>query len=97
MQLIVSAGIIAAVVLWGLVSPRTLDSVFSTLLSDITKSFGWFYLWVVLGLVALAFFLAVSRYGNLKLGDEDDEPQPPLTIAEGLDFPDGIGIRPSAP
>ena len=31
--------------------------------------------WVVLGLVVLAIFLAFSRYGDLKLGDEDDEPE----------------------
>ena len=75
MQLIVSAVIIAAVVFWGLISPATLSGFFNTLLADVTRTFGWFYLWVVLGLVGLAFFLAVSRYGDLKLGDEDDDPE----------------------
>lgn len=92
MQLIVSAGLIAAVVLWGLVSPRTLDNVFSTLLSDVTRTFGWFYLWVVLGLVVLAFFLAVSRYGDLKLGDEDEEPEFSVGAWFAMLFAAGMGI-----
>ncbi len=92
MQLIVSAAIIGAVVLWGLISPRTLDSVFSTLLADITRTFGWFYLWVVLGLVLLAFFLAVSRYGDLKLGDEDDEPEFSIGAWFSMLFAAGMGI-----
>ncbi|MBB1604709.1 BCCT family transporter [Variovorax sp. UMC13] len=92
MQLIVSAGLIAAVVLWGLVSPATLDRIFSALLADITRSFGWFYLWVVLGLVVLAFFLAVSRYGDLKLGDEDEEPEFSVGAWFAMLFAAGMGI-----
>jgi glycine betaine transporter len=92
MQLIVSAGLIAAVVLWGLWSPATLDSVFGQALASITRNFGWFYLWVVLGLVILAFFLAFSRYGDLKLGDEDDEPEFSLGAWFSMLFAAGMGI-----
>lgn len=92
MQLIVSAAIIAAVVLWGLVSPSTLDTFFNTLLADVTRTFGWFYLWVVLGLVVLALFLAMSRYGDLKLGDEDDEPEFSVGAWFAMLFAAGMGI-----
>jgi glycine betaine transporter len=92
MELVISAGLIAAVVLWGLVAPATLDSVFSELLGTITHNFGWFYLWVVLGLVVLAFFLAVSRYGDLKLGDEDDEPEFSVGAWFSMLFAAGMGI-----
>lgn len=92
MQLIVSAALIAVVVLWGLVSPRTLDRFFGALLEDITRSFGWFYLWVVLGLVVLALFLAVSRFGNVKLGDDDDEPEFSVGAWFSMLFAAGMGI-----
>lgn len=92
MQIIFSAGLIVAVVLWGLVSPASLDSVFGQLLVSITRNFGWFYLWVVLGLVILAFFLAVSRYGDLKLGDEDDEPEFSVGAWFSMLFAAGMGI-----
>ena len=92
MQLFASAGLIAAVVIWGLLSPATLDSVFGTALVHITRNFGWFYLWLVLGLVVLAFFLAFSRFGDLKLGDEDDEPEFSLGAWFAMLFAAGMGI-----
>ncbi len=92
MQLLISAGLIAAVVLWGMISPATLDGVFGELLGTITRNFGWFYLWLVLGLVVLAFFLAFSRYGNLKLGDEDEEPEFSIGAWFSMLFAAGMGI-----
>ena len=50
------------------------------------------YLWVVLGLVGLAFFLALSRYGDLKLGDEDDEPEFSTPTWFAMLFAAGMGI-----
>ncbi|PYE76235.1 BCCT, betaine/carnitine/choline family transporter [Xylophilus ampelinus] len=73
--LLASMAIIATVVVWGLAAPAALDRFFGGALASITRNFGWLYLWVVLGLVLLALFLAASRYGDLKLGDEDDEPE----------------------
>ena len=92
MQLIVSAGIILITVLWGIVAPKSLAGVFDTALAAITRSFGWFYLWVVLGLVVLAIFLAFSRYGNLKLGNEDDEPEFSVGTWFAMLFAAGMGI-----
>jgi len=92
LQLIVSAGLIAVIVLWGLLSPVTLDSFFGQALVSITHNFGWLYLWLVLGLVVLAFFLAFSRYGDLKLGDEDDEPEFSMGAWFSMLFAAGMGI-----
>ena len=92
MQLVISAGLIGAVVLWGLLSPATLDAVFGVVLSTVTRNFGWLYLWVVLGLVVLAFVLAFSRYGDLKLGDEDEEPEFSLGAWFSMLFSAGMGI-----
>ena len=92
MQLFISAGLILLVVLWGLLSPTTLDAVFGTALSAITQNFGWFYLWIVLGIVVLAFYLAFSRYGNLKLGAEDEEPEFSVGAWFAMLFAAGMGI-----
>ena len=53
MQLVVSAGLILTIVLWGVLAPASLGGFFDTLLAVITRDFGWLYLWVVLGLVVL--------------------------------------------
>jgi glycine betaine transporter len=91
-QLIISAGFILAIVLWGVVSPAHLGTVFDGALAVITRNFGWFYLWVVLGLVILALFLAFGRYGNLKLGADDEEPEFSIGSWFAMLFAAGMGI-----
>jgi len=92
MQTALSAGFILAIVLWGVIAPATMGSVFDTVLATVTRNFGWFYLWVVLGMVAFALFMAFSRYGNLKLGDEDDEPEFSIGSWFSMLFAAGMGI-----
>ena len=92
MQLIVSAGVILAIVLWGVVAPDSLDALFQNALVVITRDFGWLYLWVVLGLVVFALVLAFSRYGDLKLGGEEDEPEFSIGSWFAMLFAAGMGI-----
>ena len=92
MQLLISAGLIALIVLWGLIAPASLGSTFDQALVIATKNFGWLYLWVVFGLVLLSAFLALSRYGDLKLGAEDEEPEFSLLSWFAMLFAAGMGI-----
>lgn len=92
MQLFISAGLIVAVVLWGVLAPASLGAAFDNALATLTTNFGWFYLWVVLALVLMALLLAVSRYGDLKLGDEDDEPEFSIGAWFSMLFAAGMGI-----
>ena len=92
MQMMVSAGFILAVVVWGIVAPTALGQVFDTALASISTNFGWLYLWVVLGLVILAMILAFSRYGSLKLGGPDDEPEFSVASWFAMLFAAGMGI-----
>lgn len=59
----------------GIVAPEHMAGVFAATLASLTRNSGWFYLWVVLALVLFAAYVAFSRYGSLKLGGEDDEPE----------------------
>ncbi len=92
MQLVLSAGGILAIVVWGLLAPASLAAVFDQALAFITVHFGWLYLWVVLGLVLVSLVLAFSRYGDLKLGGEDDEPEFALGSWFAMLFAAGMGI-----
>lgn len=92
MQLIVSAGLILAIVVWGVIAPDHLGAIFDGALAMIIRNFGWFYLWVVLGLVVLALVLAFGRYGRLKLGAEDEEPEFSLGSWFAMLFAAGMGI-----
>jgi glycine betaine transporter len=62
------------------------------MLSALTRNFGWLYLWVVLGLVMFAGFVAFSRYGSLKLGAEDEEPEFSVGSWFAMLFAAGMGI-----
>ena len=92
MQLILTAGFILLIVLWGILSPASMASVFDTALASITRNFGWLYLWIVLGLVVFAILVAVTRYGDLKLGGEDDEPEFSVGSWFAMLFAAGMGI-----
>lgn len=92
MQLVISTGVILLTVAWGIFAPASLGTAFDSLLAVITTNFGWLYLWVVLGLVLLTGFLAFSRYGNLKLGTDDDEPEFSLISWFSMLFAAGMGI-----
>jgi len=92
MQMLCSAGFIFLIVLWGIFAPDNMASVFDTMLAALTRNFGWFYLWVVLGLVLFAAYVAFSRYGQLRLGGEDDEPEFSIGSWFAMLFAAGMGI-----
>ena len=92
MELIISAGFIVAIVIWGVVAPGHLGAVFDLALATLTRNFGWFYLWLVFALVVMCLVLAFSRYGDLKLGDEDEEPEFSVGAWFSMLFAAGMGI-----
>jgi len=92
MQMVLSAGFILLVVLWGILAPDNMASVFNDVLASLTRNFGWLYLWMVLALVVFAAFVAFSRYGNLKLGGEDEEPEFSAGSWFAMLFAAGMGI-----
>ena len=92
MKLAISSASIALLVLWGIVSPATLGGFFDQALVAVTRNFGWFYLWEVLALVGVAAFLALSRYGNMRLGNDEEEPEFSTGAWFSMLFAAGMGI-----
>jgi len=92
MQMFFSAGFILLIVLWGIFAPDNMAAIFDTLLAALTRNFGWLYLWVVLAMVVFAAYAALGRYGNLKLGAEDDEPEFGIGSWFAMLFAAGMGI-----
>lgn len=73
--LVISACIVAAFVVYGALAPTSLSNVADVLFNVFTGDFGWLYLLVVFLMVVYAVGLGISRYGNIKLGHDDDEPE----------------------
>ena len=89
---ITSALLIVGFIIFGAFFTETAGTLFSFLQKFITDKFGWMF--IVLMNVALIFciYLAASRYGDIRLGNQTEEPQYSLFSWIGMLFSAGIGI-----
>ena len=92
MRVRVAFALVVLFVGWGLLAPASLDRVATAAFSATTRNFSWLYLWVVFTLVVASLVLAFGRYGRLRLGGDDEEPQFPLHSWFAMLFAAGMGI-----
>lgn len=71
----VSVSLIGAFVLWAALSPESLGNSMTTAMNWAAESIGWMYLLVTLGCILLLVYLAMSRFGSIRLGQDDDRPE----------------------
>lgn len=88
----VSVAIIGVFVLWGFLAPEQLDSMATRALEFITKTLGWFYLVTTFIFLVFAFFLAFGKYGQIRLGQDDESPEYPFWTWLAMLFSAGMGI-----
>jgi choline/glycine/proline betaine transport protein len=88
----VSAGLILAFALFGALAPETANRVFTTVQALIVADFGWFYIAAVAGFLIFAIVLMFSRYGDVKLGPDDSEPDYSYLSWFAMLFSAGMGI-----
>lgn len=89
---IVSAGLILAFALFGAVAPELASRVFEAAQALIVADFGWFYVAAVAGFLVFVLFLMFSRYGDVKLGPDDSEPDYSYLSWFAMLFSAGMGI-----
>jgi len=73
--LFVSAAIVLLFVAFGMFFPAQMSDVVNNVFAFLTNGFGWLYLLSVAIFIAVAYGIAFSRYGRIKLGKEDDKPE----------------------
>lgn len=88
----VAAGLAAAFVLVGAIWPEELADNTATVLAWVTESFGWLFVLTSAGFVLFSAYLAVSRYGNIRLGPDDSEPEFSTFSWVSMMFATGMGI-----
>ncbi|AEI40796.1 glycine betaine uptake BCCT transporter [Paenibacillus mucilaginosus] len=88
----VSVLIIVAFVLWGALDPQGLAARANEFLAFTTGKFGWFYLFAALGFLVFVIYLAFSRYGRIRLGEDTDEPEYSDWSWFAMLFSAGMGI-----
>lgn len=84
-------------ILWGLIPESVLpngnlSTVTTAIQGFIIEKFGWFYLLSATFFLIFSVGLIFSRYGNIKLGKDDDEPQYSYLTWFGMLFSAGMGI-----
>ena len=87
------AGIlVAAFVAWGLAAPDNFGTFASNALSFVVNNFGWAY--VLFGTIFVVFvlFIALSKFGTIRLGEINEEPEFTTVSWIAMMFAAGMGI-----
>lgn len=87
-----AAGILTALVIAAIAIPTQLETAISYLSSGVINSFSWYYVLTATGFVIFVITVALSRFGDIKLGRDDDEPEYSLTSWFAMLFAAGMGI-----
>ncbi|MGB6409486.1 MAG: BCCT family transporter [Planococcus donghaensis] len=88
---IVSATVILILVILGAVTPVKFGEVAGRLFSFTTLNFGWFYLLAVFIITLFLIAIALSKFGRIRLGPDDDRPEFPFFTWIGMLFSAGFG------
>ncbi len=90
--LVISALLVALFVIWGAFSPASLQAKADQGLSWMIENFGWFYMLSTAFFVLFVIVLAISPFGKLRLGRDDERPQYSWYTWIGMLFAAGIGV-----
>jgi choline/glycine/proline betaine transport protein len=84
--------IIAIFLAVGIAFPHRADHFFGLVQTTIIEGFGWFYILVVAIFLGTVIFLAISRYGTLRLGPDNAQPEYSYLSWIAMLFAAGMGI-----
>ncbi|MEU2602919.1 BCCT family transporter [Streptomyces hirsutus] len=88
----VTAVLTVAFVVWGAVATESLEDVSSSALTGLIRNGGWAFILAASGFVVFALWLAVSRYGRIRLGAEGEQPEFRTVSWVAMMFSAGMGI-----
>ncbi|GGF44728.1 high-affinity choline transporter BetT [Marmoricola endophyticus] len=86
-----SASITVAVALWCVVAPDNAESVLGSVVGWVTTWFGWYYITLTTVVLVFVIYLAVSKFGRIRLGPEHSRPQFSTGAWAAMLFAAGIG------
>ncbi|KQR97641.1 choline transporter [Williamsia sp. Leaf354] len=88
----VTAALVVAFLVWGIVDKTSLKDVTRTILDWITDNLGWMFILSATGFVLFAIFLAASKYGKIPLGRDGEKPEFRTVSWIAMMFSAGMGI-----
>ena len=76
---------------WAIAAPDQAESVIGEAVAGVVDWFGWFYVLLTTTVLVFVLYLAVSRYGSIKLGPDHSKPQFSTFAWASMLFAAGIG------
>lgn len=89
---IISLVITFAITLWGIIVPEHFGNAANAIFKILVNNFGWFYLVSMFLFVCFSIGMAVSKYGKIKLGPDDSEPEYSYISWFAMLFSAGMGV-----
>ena len=87
-----AAVIVSIFVAFALILPEATEAAFASIQTSIVANFNWYYVLLAAFFVVFCLWMGFSRFGNIKLGKDDDEPEFSLGSWFSLLFAAGMGI-----
>ena len=81
-----------AMALWGILDTQGLADFAGAVVNRMFRSRGWFIMLSVSAMLLVSVWLAFSRYGRIKLGRDDDEPEFSTVSWLSMLFAAGMGV-----
>lgn len=91
-KLLVALAITGAVAVWGIVDTPGLADTASRLVAQQFTSRAWFIMLAVTFMLIVSVWLALSRYGRIKLGKDEDQPEFSTVSWLAMLFAAGMGV-----
>jgi glycine betaine transporter len=88
----VSIALVAVLVVLAGIAPGPFNDVVQTALVEVVRGAGWLYLLIVFLTLTFLLYLAFGRFGNLRIGGEDAEPDFSRASWLSMLFAAGMGI-----
>ncbi|OAH54111.1 multidrug DMT transporter permease [Dietzia cinnamea] len=86
-----TVGVILAFVVITFFAGEWVGEVFGTASGWIMTNLGWFYVFGVTSFLAFLIWIAISRFGHVRLGGDDEDPEHSTAAWFGMLFAAGIG------
>jgi choline/glycine/proline betaine transport protein len=87
-----AAAVIVVFVAFALIAPEAAADLFAGLQENVIGAFGWYYVALVAFFVVFSLWVGFSRYGDIRLGQDDDKPEFSTMSWFALLFAAGMGI-----
>ncbi len=87
-----TGSVILAAVIFGMVAPKQFDGALTTMQSFIVGNFSWYFLLSIAIYLGVCVVIAFGKYGDLKLGKDDEKPQFGYFSWIAMLFSCGVGV-----